>query len=30
LMPLFRDGHAVWVVRSPDRVVAKIGALCST
>ncbi|TSD49961.1 hypothetical protein FFI94_029950 [Rhodococcus sp. KBS0724] len=27
LMPSFRDGRAVWVVRSSDRVVTEIGAL---
>jgi len=29
LMPSLRDGHAVWVARSSDRVVAEIGTLCS-
>ncbi|NLU61324.1 hypothetical protein HCA61_03480 [Rhodococcus sp. HNM0563] len=28
LMPTCRDGHAVWVVRSSDHVIAEIGALC--
>jgi len=29
LMPSLRDGRAVWVVRSTDRIVAEIGELCS-
>ncbi len=29
LMPTCRDGHAVWVARSSDHVIAEIGALCS-
>lgn len=29
LMASFRDGHAVWVARSSDRVIAEIGSLCS-
>ncbi|MDJ0110388.1 hypothetical protein ACQR36_22015 [Rhodococcus erythropolis] len=28
LMPSLRDGRAVWVVRSADRIVSEIGELC--
>ncbi|SUF09205.1 Uncharacterised protein [Rhodococcus gordoniae] len=30
LTPTFRDGHAVWIARSSDRVIAEIGYLCSS
>lgn len=28
LMPSLRDGRAVWLVRSADRIVSEIGELC--